>query len=151
MATWLQVCVSAGRVCPRIVDHIALHVITEIEAWRPDRKCVFVCAGQSVDHHFLSSYYDAMLSIILEQFRSKGFADGMDGIIRLAESSDFIAVSPSTPCPQWLLVISGSCLWVHDKNARQPGWSVCCRMSTSVALCLSLCEYISAAPPCSKS
>ena len=60
----------------------------------------FVCAGQSVDHHFLSSYYDAMLSIILAQFRSKGFADGMDGIIRLAESSDFIAVSSSTLCPQ---------------------------------------------------
>lgn len=50
-------------------------------------------AGQSVDHHFLSAYYDAMLSVILAQFTSKGFADGVEGIVRIAESSDFIAVN----------------------------------------------------------
>ena len=45
-----------------------------------------------MDQHFLSSYYDAMLSVILAQFTAKGFADGVDGIIRLAESCEFIAV-----------------------------------------------------------
>lgn len=45
-----------------------------------------------MDQHFLSSYYDAMLSVILAQFTAKGFADGTDGIIRLAESCEFIAV-----------------------------------------------------------
>ena len=45
-----------------------------------------------MDQHFLSSYYDAMLSVILAQFTGKGFADGADGIIRLAESCEFIAV-----------------------------------------------------------
>lgn len=43
-------------------------------------------AGQSVDQHLLSSYQYAILSIILAQFTCKGFADGMEGVVRVVEA-----------------------------------------------------------------
>ncbi|KAL3149444.1 hypothetical protein ABBQ32_002237 [Trebouxia sp. C0010 RCD-2024] len=45
--------------------------------------------GQSVDHHFLTSYHHAILSIILAQFGPKGLPDGMQGIIKLAQASPY--------------------------------------------------------------
>ena len=50
-------------------------------------------AGQSVDHHFLTSYYNAILSIILTQFSPKGLPGGMQGIIKLAQASPYLKVS----------------------------------------------------------
>lgn len=44
-------------------------------------------AGQSVDQHMLSSYQYAILSVILAQFTSKGFSDGMEGIVRLLKAT----------------------------------------------------------------
>lgn len=49
-------------------------------------------AGQSLDQHFMTSYYHAMLSVILGQFTRNGFPDGVQGIIKLAEGSEFIRV-----------------------------------------------------------
>ena len=49
-------------------------------------------AGQSVDQHFLASYYHAVLAIILAQFSKIGFEDGMTGVIRLVQSSPYIKV-----------------------------------------------------------
>ena len=49
-------------------------------------------AGQSVRQHLLSSYFHAVLSVALAQFTSKGIADGIPGIIRLAEASPYIQV-----------------------------------------------------------
>ncbi|DBA92558.1 TPA: hypothetical protein ACH3X1_002782 [Trebouxia sp. C0004] len=44
--------------------------------------------GQSVDHHLLTSYQQAILSVILAQFTPKGFIDGMEGIVRLVEGHE---------------------------------------------------------------
>ena len=54
---------------------------------------VWLIAGQSVDQHLLSSYHYAILSIILAQFTCKGFADGMEGIVRLVEAAPKLQVS----------------------------------------------------------
>lgn len=52
----------------------------------------FDAAGQSMKHHMLSSYFHAVLSVALAQFSTTGFACGMPGIIRLAESSPYVQV-----------------------------------------------------------
>ena len=44
--------------------------------------------GQKVDHHLLTSYHQAILSVILAQFTPKGFIDGMEGIVRLVEGRE---------------------------------------------------------------
>ncbi len=53
---------------------------------------VLACTGQSVDQHKLTSYYHAVLSIVLAQFSHKGIENGMAGIIRLAQASPYIRV-----------------------------------------------------------
>ena len=40
----------------------------------------------------LSSYQHAILSVILAQFTSKGFSDGMEGIVRLLEATPRLQV-----------------------------------------------------------
>ena len=55
-------------------------------------------AGQSVDHHFLTSYHHAILSIILAQFSPKGLSGGMQGIIKLAQASPYLKVTPPPNC-----------------------------------------------------
>lgn len=52
--------------------------------------CCLTCTGQSVEHHFLASYYHAILSVVLAQFSHKGFTDGMTGIVHLAQASPFL-------------------------------------------------------------
>ena len=54
-------------------------------------------AGQSVRHHMLTSYMQAILSIVLAQFTGLGYLDGMEGVIRLAQASPYIKVGISTP------------------------------------------------------
>ena len=54
-------------------------------------------AGQSVDQHLLTSYHHAILSVVLAQFSFKGFADGMEGVVRLAEASPTIKVHVDMP------------------------------------------------------
>ena len=54
-------------------------------------------AGQSVDHHFLTSYHHAILSIILAQFSPKGLPGGMQGIIKLAQASPYLEVISNYP------------------------------------------------------
>lgn len=45
-------------------------------------------------NHLLASYFHAILSVALAQFSSRGFEDGMPGIVRLAETSPYVQVSP---------------------------------------------------------
>ncbi len=52
-----------------------------------------VAAGQSVEHHFLASYYHAILSVVLAQFSHTGFTDGMTGIVELAQASPYLQAS----------------------------------------------------------
>ena len=47
-------------------------------------------AGQSVDHHFLTSYHHTILSIVLAQFSPTGFADGMEGMLKLVAASSYL-------------------------------------------------------------
>ncbi|KAA6426189.1 MAG: hypothetical protein FRX49_04041 [Trebouxia sp. A1-2] len=47
-------------------------------------------AGQSMEHHFLASYHQAILSVVLAQFGPKGFQDGMEGIVKLVEASPYL-------------------------------------------------------------
>ncbi len=49
--------------------------------------------GQKVDHHLLTSYHQAILSVILAQFTPKGFIDGMEGIVRLVEGHEGLQAS----------------------------------------------------------
>ncbi len=49
--------------------------------------------GQKVDHHLLTSYHQAILSVILAQFTPKGFIDGMEGIVRLVEGHEGMQAS----------------------------------------------------------
>ena len=49
-------------------------------------------AGQSMDHHFLTSYHHAIMSTILAQFNNQGFLDGMEGIVKLVEISPYLQV-----------------------------------------------------------
>ncbi|KAL0038251.1 hypothetical protein WJX79_010181 [Trebouxia sp. C0005] len=44
--------------------------------------------GQKADHHLLTSYHQAVMSVILAQFTPKGFIDGMEGIVRLVEGHE---------------------------------------------------------------
>lgn len=46
-------------------------------------------------NHLLASYFHAVLSVALAQFSTRGFADGMPGIIRLAETSSYVQVLAS--------------------------------------------------------
>ena len=43
----------------------------------------------------LTNYFHAILTVVLHQFNGLGFADGMEGVVRLAEASPYIRVS----CP----------------------------------------------------
>ena len=54
-------------------------------------------AGQSVDHHRLTNYHHAILSIILSQFSPKGLPGGMQGIIKLAQASPYLKVNSHYP------------------------------------------------------
>ncbi|DBA97089.1 hypothetical protein WJX77_003952 [Trebouxia sp. C0004] len=47
-------------------------------------------AGQSMDHHFLTSYHHAIMSTVLAQFSNQGFLDGMEGIVKLVEASPYL-------------------------------------------------------------
>ena len=49
-------------------------------------------AGQRATHHFLKNYYHAILCVILAQFSGRGFVDGMEGIIKLAQASPYVKV-----------------------------------------------------------
>lgn len=51
-----------------------------------------VPAGQSMDHHFLTSYHHAIMSTVLAQFSNQGFLDGMEGILKLVEASPYLQV-----------------------------------------------------------
>lgn len=51
-------------------------------------------AGQSMKHHLLTSYFHAVLSVALAQFSTKGFVDGIPGVIRLAKASSYVQVNP---------------------------------------------------------
>lgn len=52
-------------------------------------------AGQSVRQHMLTNYIHAVLAVVLAQFTGLGFLDGMEGVIRLAEASPWIKVTPT--------------------------------------------------------
>ena len=56
-------------------------------------------AVQSVDQHFMTSYHHAILSVILAQFTAKGFADGMEGVAKLIEASNYLKVALSLHTP----------------------------------------------------
>jgi len=45
-----------------------------------------------MEQHFLSSYYHAILSVILAQFSSRGCSDGMEGIVQLVKASPHLKV-----------------------------------------------------------
>jgi len=49
-------------------------------------------AGQSMDHHFLTSYHHAIMSTVLAQFSHQGFLDGMEGIVKLVKASPYFQV-----------------------------------------------------------
>lgn len=44
-------------------------------------------SGGSVNNHYLGSYQQALLAVCLAQFSSKRYRTGMQGVLRLAESS----------------------------------------------------------------
>ena len=46
-----------------------------------------------MDHHLLTSYQYAILSVVLAQFTPKGFIDGMEGIVRLVEGREGLQAS----------------------------------------------------------
>lgn len=46
-----------------------------------------------MEHHFLASYHQAILSVVLAQFGPKGFQDGMEGIVKLVEASPYLKVT----------------------------------------------------------
>ncbi len=45
----------------------------------------------------LTNYIHAVLAVVLAQFTGLGFLDGMEGVIRLAEASPWIKVTPTPP------------------------------------------------------
>ncbi len=45
-----------------------------------------------MDHHFLTSYHQAIMSTVLAQFSNQGFLDGMEGIVKLVEASPYLQV-----------------------------------------------------------
>ncbi len=45
-----------------------------------------------MEQHFLSSYYHAILSVILAQFSARGCSDGMEGIVQLVKASPYLKV-----------------------------------------------------------
>ena len=51
------------------------------------------CVVHTWQHHLLVSYYHATLAVILAQFSHKGFADGMRGVVELAEASLYLQAS----------------------------------------------------------
>ena len=57
------------------------------------KVAVVQSVGQKVDHHLLTSYHQAILSVILAQFTPKGFIDGMEGIVRLVEGHEGMQAS----------------------------------------------------------
>ena len=56
------------------------------------QHCMLNPAGQSMDHHFLASYHHAIMSTVLAQFSNQGFLDGMEGIVKLVETSSYLQV-----------------------------------------------------------
>ena len=50
-------------------------------------------AGHSADQHLLTSYHYAGMAVILAQFGPKGFADGMEGVVRLVEHAPKLKAS----------------------------------------------------------
>lgn len=48
-----------------------------------------------MEHHRLTNYHHAILSIILSQFSPKGLPGGMQGIIKLAQASPYLKVNYS--------------------------------------------------------
>ena len=46
-----------------------------------------------MDQHLLTSYHYAVLSVILAQFGPKGFADGMEGVVRLVQDAPKLKAS----------------------------------------------------------
>lgn len=56
------------------------------------QHCMLNPAGQSMDHHFLTSYHHAIMSTVLAQFSNQGFLDGMEGIVKLVEASPYLQV-----------------------------------------------------------
>lgn len=67
-------------------------IVTRFSKTALQLMVTLVPVGQSVKHHLLSSYYHAILAVMLAEFSNKGFADGMAGIVRLAEASPYIQV-----------------------------------------------------------
>ena len=63
-------------------------------------------AGSSVDQHFLTSYHHAILKVVLSQFTSRGFSDGMEGIVRLVQASPYLKASQKVICTFALFVIT---------------------------------------------
>lgn len=78
-------------------------------------------AGQSVRHHMLTNYFHAILTVILNQFTGLGFADGMDGVVRLTEASPYIRVTLI------LLYFPSSMVW-----------GVCMHVSIHIHICALL-------------
>ena len=65
----------------------------------------------------LTSYHYAVLSVVLAQFGPKGFADGMEGVIRLVEAAPKLKASSGANIPHleglYLLSIKAfSCCWL---------------------------------------
>ncbi len=89
-------------VCPLLCFFVFGQSCLSVWVWRQTTVCTGH-AGQSVDQHFLASYYHAILSIILAQFSGKGFDGGRHGVIKLAQASPYIRV---TTCAE-VLVMQG--------------------------------------------
>ena len=53
-----------------------------------------------MDQHLLTSYHYAVLSVVLAQFGPKGFADGMEGVVRLVEAAPKLKASSGANIPQ---------------------------------------------------
>ena len=51
-------------------------------------------AGGSIANHLLGDYLRSLLAVLLSQFSRKRFPGGMDGVVRLAEKSEPMQVSP---------------------------------------------------------
>ena len=73
-------------------------------------------AGQSVDHHFLTSYHHAILSIILAQFSPKGLPGGMLGIIKLAQASPYLKVTSPPSCSRTHAATDCCCMRIGSHN-----------------------------------
>ena len=87
-----------------------------------------------MEQHLLTSYHYAVLSVVLAQFGPKGFADGMEGVIRLVEAAPKLEASSgankSYPERLYLLLIKAITLVVGLNASCTPPvvrlpWPVC--------------------------